>query len=158
MPAIWKPLISLFHCIFDKRREIETQILDDHANSRLLRTFCLSLLSSSEGMLLDLLFVCLFVLVSRQGRGRYQSKRKNLFLTILCLVYIKFLSSGVPLLLLKLHFLLRYFKAKERERLLGLKGREHPAQTSFSAVFGSQCSSYAGSMHPYVSKFCLCAF
>lgn len=123
-----------------------------------LRTFCLSLLSSSEGILLDLLFVCLFVLVSRQGKGRYQSKRKNLFLTILCLVYIKFLSSGVPLLLLKLHFLLRYFTAKERERLLGLKGREHPAQTSFSAVFGSQCSSYAGSMHPYVSKFCLCAF
>lgn len=95
-------------------------------------------------------------LVSRQGRDRHESKRKNLFLTALCLVYLKFLSPGVPFL--KLHFLLRCFKAKDRERLLGWKGQAPSIYTPFSAVFGSQRSWYAGSRHPYGSTFCLCAF
>lgn len=57
-----------------------------------LRTPYLSLLSSSEGILL-------FFLVSRQDRGRHKSKRKNLYLITFCLIYLKFLSSAVPLFL-----------------------------------------------------------
>lgn len=96
--------------------------------------------------------------VSRQDVGRHISKRKYLFLTIYSLFTVNFC------LLMCLYFFFKatspaeMFTRPRRERLLGLKGREHPAQTSFSSAFVSQHCSYAKSTHPHVYKSCLCAF
>lgn len=92
-----------------------------------LRTPYLSLLSSSEGILL-------FFLVSRQDRGRHKSKRKNLYLITFCLIYLKFLSSAVPLFLFKLHPLLRCFHSQGEGDTPGLEGERTSCP---DIVFGS---------------------